>query len=332
MPGSSRITTTSAGGRFRRAALEYPVLWLSLIAFLAVLPIRPEIAGLANLELVLLATVLLTSLALGQTMVMITGGIDLSLPAVISLTSVVGASLMAEGTPLAGSAVGVVAAVVVMLALGAAVGAAQGAAIAVFRMPAFLVSLAALMFLGGVAVWYTQSERIAVPIAFTELWYGRWLGIPLPVFIVAIAASFAHLTLAQTVVGRWIYALGHNRRAAEIAGVPVVRATIFAYLASGLSAGLASVLYTARLYTGSPQLVETEVLLDCIGGVVIGGTSIFGGRGRVTGTILGVFFIALVGDCLNMLGLRYWHVITVKGGVILLAALLDAARNRYLAR
>ena len=87
-------------------------------------------------------------------------------------------------------------------------------------------------------------------------------------------------------------------------------------------------LYTARLYTGSPQLVENEVLLDCIGAAVIGGTSLFGGRGRISGTLLGALFIALLGNSLNMLGLRYWHVIMVKGSVILLAAMLDVVRTR----
>jgi ribose transport system permease protein len=198
-------------------------------------------------------------------------------------------------------------------------------------MPAFLVSLSSLILVGGLAIWYTHSERITVPPGFTEIWYGRPLGIPTPLIIVCALALVAHFVLAKTVVGRRLYAVGHNSKAAHISGVPVTRTILFAYMASGLCAGLASVLYTARLFTGSPELVENEVLLDCIGASVIGGTSLFGGKGNVGGVVLGVLFMALVGNSLNMLGLRYWHVIMVKGGVILLAAALDALRSKWLA-
>jgi ribose/xylose/arabinose/galactoside ABC-type transport system permease subunit len=139
----------------------------------------------------------------------------------------------------------------------------------------------------------------------------------------------AHIVLLRTVMGRRLYAVGQNPRAALISGVPVVRTIVGAYTFSGFCAAVASIFYTARLHTGSPTLVENEVLLDCIGAAVIGGTSLFGGKGRVPGILLGVFFMALVGNSLNMLGLRYWHVIMVKGGVILLAAFLDALRTRW---
>lgn len=328
----TRFNEPAAGGfrsRLVAAVLEYQVLLLCAVLFLAVLPIRPEMAGSANLEILLLGTTLLLALAIGQTFVMITGGIDLSMPAVMSLASVVGASIMAEGSPVAAGAA-IPLAVAAMLLVGVVAGAVQGAAIGVFRMPAFLVSLASLILLGGLAVWYTQSEWIAVPAAFTELFYGRWQGVPLPVIWIGLLAIGGHVVLAHTLMGRRLYAIGHNPRAAAISGVPVVRTTIFAYAVSGLCGAVAGVLYSARLYTGSPQLVENEVLLDCIGAVVIGGTSLFGGRGKMLGTLLGVLFMVLVGNSLNMLGLRYWHMILVKGGVILLAALLDSLRNRIL--
>ena len=313
-----------------RLLAEYLVLGLSLALFLGVLPARPEMASAANLENIVLGMVLLGVLAMGETVVLITGGIDLALPAVMSLASVVGGSIMAAegGSDATGR---LVVALVAMLAVGLAVGAVQGAAIGFLRMPAFLVSLALLMFLGGLAVWYTQSERIAVPQAFTRLWYGRAAAIPLPVFYLVVWGAAAHVLLAHTKLGRHLYAVGHNPRTSLVSGVPVGRTIMSAYMVSGLSAATAAILYTARLYTSSPQLVENEVLLDCIGGAVIGGTSLFGGKGRVAGTLMGVLFITLVGNSLNMLGLRYWHVITIKGTVILLAALLDALRNRWLA-
>lgn len=312
--------------------LKRPVELLGVLLFLAVLPLRPEIASGANLEILLLSATLLLVLALGEGFVLITGGIDLSLPAVMSLASVAGASILTREGLLANSAAALPVAVAAMLLLGLAVGLLQGLAVGVLKMPAFLVSLASLMLIGGLAVWYTHSNRIAVPPAFVEIWYGYWLGIPRPVVLVGALAGVAHVVLAHSVVGRHLYAVGHNIHAARISGVPVVRTLVIAYMASGLAAAVASILYTARLYTGSPQLVENEVLLDCIGAAVIGGTSLFGGKGRVTGIVLGALFMALVGNSLNMLGLRYWHVVMVKGGVILLAALLDSLRNRLAAR
>jgi ribose/xylose/arabinose/galactoside ABC-type transport system permease subunit len=235
---------------------------------------------------------------------------------------------LAAVSPLVGDRLAVLAAVAVMLSVGVSIGVLQGFAVGFCKMPAFLVTLASLMSIGGLAVWWTQSERVAVSEWFVEIWYGRPGGIPLPLVWVGVLAIAAHFVLAQTVTGRRLYALGHSPPAARISGVPVIRVTAFAYAVSGFCAGAASVLYTARLYTGSPQLVENEVLLDGIGAAVIGGTSLFGGRGRIGGTLLGAFFIALLGNSLNMLGLRYWHLIMVKGGVILFAAMLDVVRSR----
>ena len=315
-----------------RGLIEQPVLVLMVILFLAVLPFRPEIASRANFEVLLLSTALLLVLALGQGFVLISGGIDLAVPAVMSLASVVGASLLAPGGLLEGTSVGVPVAVSVMLLLGAGVGALQGAAVAVLKMPSLLVSLASLMTLGGMATWYTHSQRITVPPGFVEIWYVRWLGIPCPLLIVLALAILAHLALSTTVFGRRLYAVGHSPRTSRVSGVPVARTLVLAYAISGFGAGLAAVLYTARLYTGSPQLAQNEVLMDCIGAAVIGGTSLFGGKGHVAGIALGALFLSLVSDSLNLLGLRHWHVIMVKGGVILLAAFLDSMHNRLFRR
>jgi len=153
--------------------LEQPVLVMSGLLFLALLPLRPEMASWANLEVLLLSMTLLLVLSIGQGFVLITGGIDLSIPALMSLASVVGASMIAEEGRWAGTTAAVPAAVLVMLLLGIAIGALQGAAVAVLKMPALLVSLASLIALGGAAVWYTHSQRITVPPGFVDIWYGR---------------------------------------------------------------------------------------------------------------------------------------------------------------
>jgi ribose/xylose/arabinose/galactoside ABC-type transport system permease subunit len=245
----------------------------------------------------------------------------------MSLASVVGASCLVTGSSL-GAGLSVVTAIAAMLVVGLAIGLLHGFAVAYLRMPAFLVTLASLMWVGGVAVWYTESERIPVTEEFIQVWYGRIMGIPVPVWTVATLAVIAHFILNSTVMGKRLYAVGHGLQASLVSGVPIGKTIIFAYMASGLCASIAALFYTARLHTGSPELVENEVLLDCIGAAVIGGTSLFGGKGRVIGILLGAVFISLVGNSLNMLGLRYWHVVMVKGGVILLAAVLDSFQRR----
>jgi ribose/xylose/arabinose/galactoside ABC-type transport system permease subunit len=133
--------------------------------------------------------------------------------------------------------------------------------------------------------------------------------------------------LNRSLCGRWLYAVGHNARAALISGVPVNGVVLSAYTASGLLAAAASILYTGQAESGSPVLGQ-RLLLDVVGATVIGGTSLFGGKGRILWTLFGVLFIKLLDNSLNLLDLSYFSIMMVKGAVILLAALLDALRNR----
>ncbi len=303
---------------------EYFVLGLTLLLLAALAPFTPGLASGANLLSILGYLLPLFVLAIGMTLVLITGGIDLSVTSIIALTSVVGAKLMTSdggGTP-------AVIGVVVMLALGAGVGALNGAVITMLRLPAFIVTLASMMFLSGFAVWFTQSRNIfGLPASFLAL--GQRL--PIALTITAALAVAAHLMLRRTVFGRWLYAVGQNATAAHISGVPVRVMTISAYVASGFCAALASVMLTARLETGSPVLGR-EILLDIIGATVVSGTSLFGGKGKVTWTFFGVLFLTVLDNALNLLGLSQFSITMTKGAVILLAAVLDAVRNRFLVR
>jgi ribose/xylose/arabinose/galactoside ABC-type transport system permease subunit len=142
------------------------------------------------------------------------------------------------------------------------------------------------------------------------------------------ATWLAHLVLSRTLYGRWLYAVGQNSRAALISGVPVAQITFAAYMVSGLFAGIAAILFTASLETGNPEMARDN-LLDVIGATVIGGTSLYGGKGRVWGTVFGVLFLALVDNSLNLLGLTFYTITMVKGVVILFAAIIDSARTRF---
>lgn len=324
------------------------VLYLTAAYFVVVVPIRPEIASPRNLVEVAIATMPLLALAIGQTFVVITGGIDLSQTSLVGLASVVGASLMteAEGSLFAdgGSVAWAVAGV---LAVGMVVGLAHGVAVALLRMPAFLVTLVSLMFLEGLATVYTrlvtaptggraQTQVLSIgslPEHFLAVGFDTFAGIPLPIWGVGAMAAVAHVLLAHTTWGRRLYAVGQNAATARVSGVPVRATLIAAYAVSGVCAALAALLYMARLETGKADLASEDVLLDCIAAVVIGGASLLGGRGTILGTILGALFISLVANSLNLFGtLKIWHILMVKGGIILLAAALESLRVRVEAR
>jgi ribose/xylose/arabinose/galactoside ABC-type transport system permease subunit len=313
-------------GRLLRS--EYFVLLLSGILFAILAPITPGLASTDNLANLAANLLPLLVVAIGQTLVLIAGGIDLSVTATIALSSVVGAFVMNNDNGwLRGSALATPLGIGAMLAVGAAVGSCNGLAITRLRMPAFIVTLTSNMFFSGLAVWLTQSQPIYnLPQGFTRL--GSELGWTL--LIAGGLAIAVHLALTRLVFGRWLYAVGHNQRAAYVSGVPVNGVLVAAYIACGVLAAAASVLYTGRLETGSPVLGQ-RILLDVIAATVIGGTSLFGGKGKVTWTFFGVLFLTLLDNALNLRGLSYFAIMMTKGGVIVLAALLDAARSRWFA-
>ncbi|MBI1176269.1 hypothetical protein GC207_02390 [bacterium] len=313
----------------RRVLLsDYFVLGLSLLYVAAVAPFTPGFVSAENFTNILSALLPLLVVALGQTIVLITGGIDLSVTAVIGLSSIVGAMAMNHETGwLAQSPIAAPAGVMIMLLVGASVGALNGIAVAIARMPAFMVTLASMMGFSGLAVWLTHAKTInALPSGFTML--GGHTMITLA--IVLVVGICVHVFLRRSLWGRWLYAVGHNSRASHISGVPVGGITFFAYVASGLLAAMASVLYTGQTETGSPVLGQ-NILLDVIGATVIGGTSLFGGKGKVVWTLFGVLFLKLVDNSLNLLNLSIFAITIAKGAVILLAAYLDSLRNRFVA-
>jgi ribose/xylose/arabinose/galactoside ABC-type transport system permease subunit len=236
--------------------------------------------------------------------------------------------MTADGGLLAGSPLAVPAAVAVMLVTGLVVGTVNGLSVSRLRMPPFLATLAVMTFASGFAIWLTRSRNITgLPESFRLLGAGSVGPIPTALLVVGPLALAAHVLLTRTVFGRWLFAVGGNARTARVSGVPVERVVLLAYVACGLCAAVASILYTARLETGSPVLGQ-RILLDVIGAVVIGGTSLFGGRGSVLGTIYGALFITLLDNGLNLMGLSSFSVLMIKGTVILAAALVDALRER----
>lgn len=300
------------------------ILVIAAATFIGFMLTIPGFASAANVSGILIASLPLLLLATGQTFVLVSGGIDLSAPAIVGLASVAGGLVMSADTGLmAGHQMAPVAGLLVMFAAGALAGLVNGACVGSLRMPAFMVTLTVGMFAGGLAVLLV---RLA---ANTETMFN----LP-PAFVIvgatplaagAVASGFAlaaHGLLSATAYGRMLRAVGYNGRAAMISGVPVARVTTGAYVISGVSAAVAAVLLTGSLETASPTHGRT-LLLDVIGATVIGGTSLSGGRGHVWGAVLGVLFLAMLGNGLTLLNLSDFTITIVKGIVILIAAIAD---------
>jgi len=326
------------------------VLYLSILLFGILYVFMPHVASSRNLANLSSNMWPLLALVLGQMFVLILGGIDLSQTSIMALTSVVGGMLMttslnpalfeksplwgillsAEGGPISGTMLAVPLGILAMLLVGMLVGLLNGLAVAKFRMPAFMVTLVSLMFFSGLAIYLTKSENIMyLPAGFTMLGSGQIGPIPYSFFIVLLLGGVAHVVLKHTVLGQWFFAVGKSLRTSIVSGVPTERVIVLGYVFSGFCAAVASILYTARLACGRPTLGQ-NLLLDVIGAAVIGGISLFGGKGKVLWALFGVLFFVLLSNALSMLALPFYAEPVVKGAVILLAALLDVTRTRLL--
>lgn len=314
---------------------EYFVLVLCVVYVAAIYPFVPEILSWEVASNILGDMMPLLVVSIGQTFVLIIAGIDLSITAIISMAAVVGASVM-TGTDgyLSGSALAVPAAIVAMLAVGVLVGAVNGLSVVKLNMPSFIVTLATRMFFAGLAIWYvtfhsTSSSIANLPEGFTSFATGAVLGVPYTVALAVVIGLSAHVLLSHTQFGRWVYAVGANSNAARISGVPVSRTILLTFLISGACASVAAMMYASRMQTGSPIAGE-NILLDVIGAVVIGGTSLFGGKGKIVWTVFGVLFLLLIDTSMKLLGSSLFMIYIIKGGVILLAATVDTFRHHLL--
>jgi ribose/xylose/arabinose/galactoside ABC-type transport system permease subunit/ABC-type sugar transport system substrate-binding protein len=278
-----------------------------------------------------LAMLPLAILGTGQMLVLIVGQIDLSVTATMALCSVLSASAMSHYGHV-GEPIHTASGIAIALLVGAGIGAFNGMCTALLRMPAFIVTLAVMMSGAGAAIWYASAFSDTKSIgglskAFIAIGYGTPGGVPVALLLCVAMLVGAQWILSRTLLGRWLFAVGHNKQAARISGVPVNRVTIVAFTMSGVCAALAAIIYTARLETGQPTLGDT-MLLDIVGAAVIGGVSLFGGRGSIWMVLGGVLFLSLLDKVLQLLGLSLFLVLAIKGAAILLAAILDAARRR----
>jgi ribose/xylose/arabinose/galactoside ABC-type transport system permease subunit len=313
---------------------QAPVVALLAVYVIGVSVFVPQILSWETLREVAIAVLPLMVAVIGETFVLIVAGIDLSMTAVMGMGSVVAASIMTEtGGYLSGNPLAVPIGILAFVGVGLLVGLFNGICAARLRMPSFMVSLATMMFVGGLAVWYTSWHTRSVSISglpevFRRIGYGTVFGMPIAFLLAAAVALISHRTLSRTLLGRWLYAVGRNEKAARISGVPIERVVATAFAFSGICAGLAAIIYTSRIETGTPVLAQ-NLLLDIIGAAVIGGVSLFGGRGTVMAAFIGALFLTVLDKGLQLLGISLFMVLAVKGSVILLAAVLDVARQRW---
>jgi ribose/xylose/arabinose/galactoside ABC-type transport system permease subunit len=254
-------------------------------------------------------------IAAGMTFVILTGGIDLSVGSVVALSGVLCADAIIHGWGIpAGIALGVL--------VGVVVGVINGTVVTLVGVPPFIVTLASMLMVRGAAFKYTDARTIAgMPQGFAALSTGIVMATAM---IIVFGVSW--LLLMRTPFGRHVYATGGNREAAWLSGVRVLRVLTAVYVICGFAAGVAGVLVASRLSAGYPRAGELYEL-DAIAAVVVGGTSLYGGRGSIWGTLAGAFFIGILNNGLNLYNVSAYDQMMVKGAVFLAAASLDRWRN-----
>jgi len=277
--------------------------------------------GVNNLLNLLRQASLVFLLASGLTLVIICGGLDLSIGANVAMSACLAATVMkATGSPLAGCAVG--------FAGGLLVGGVNGLLVARVRVPPFIATYGTLWILHGVTYWFMAGDTIhGFPAAFRFLGSGYWLGVPVPVFLMFGVLALGTLFLQYTNIGQEIYATGSNTEAAALSGVPVLNRRLLVYVVSGGMAGLASLVFLARLNSAEGDMGEA-LTLQAVGAVLIGGTSLFGGTGTLAGTLVGALVLTVVLNGMNLLAISANWQPLITGVIVIASVAADALSRR----
>jgi len=329
--GLAALVTTHDASRWRVVQLlpeRYPQLRARVISPQS--RRYPDFLRRANLLAIADRIVVIAIVAIGMTMVIITGGIDLSVGSLIALSAVLATVLIrrfAGGT--AATAEAMVACCLAAILLCGLTGLFSGSMVAFARIPPFIVTLAMMLVASGLAFTMAGGQSVyQVPPSIDWLGRGRGLfGLPNTVVLMVALYAAAHLLMTRTVLGRRIYAVGGNAEAARLSGVPVAGVTLFVYTACGCLAGLGGIVQASQLQSGAPTY-GLMYELYVIAAVVVGGTSLAGGTGRVLGTLIGAFIIAVIQNGMNLTGVESYTQKVVMGLVILGAVLLDQLRSR----
>ena len=313
----SEVPTRAGHLRWQTVA-EYVIVVAIVLESIFFAVYAPQFLSLPNLINIALSIAITGILAVGMTAVILTGGIDLSVGSVAALAGIVAAMVAGSSAPGA-----VALAALGALGVGAAVGAFNGVMVARFRVPPFVTTLAMLTICRGLAFVITDGRSISdLPPGFGLFGRELFLRVPVPVWLMLVVFVAGWFVLKRMTFGRYIYAVGGNREAAFLAGVNIRGVTMLVYVLNGLLVGLAGLVLASRLGAGVPN-AGNQYELDVIAAVVVGGTSLNGGRGSVIATLWGAVFIGVLNNGLNLAGIDPYMQRIALGAVILLAVLAD---------
>ncbi|RHW32805.1 ribose ABC transporter permease [Neobacillus notoginsengisoli] len=261
-------------------------------------------------------------IAIGMTYVIISGGIDLSVGSMLAVVSVVVASLMKN------HGLDIFTSILVGVVIGSFLGLINGLIISNIKIPPFIATLGMMTIARGIAFVYTDAYPISgFSSKFTFLGQGSIFGIPVPIIITIIAVAIGIFVLNNTIIGNHIFGLGNNEESARLAGINIKKTQLFIYTFCGFMTAISAVIVTSRLDSGQPN-IGVSYELDAIAAVVLGGTSLSGGKGSIFGTVLGALIIGVLNNGMNLLSVSPYFQLIVKGLVILLAVGLNTIRER----
>lgn len=309
----------------KNVLVEQKSLITLLVLILIVSCLSDNFFTLNNIFNILQQTSINAIIAVGMTLVILTSGIDLTVGSIFALAGAVTASMI-------GADISPFIAIFTALILSTILGAFSGVIIAKGKLQAFIATLVMMLILRGATLVYTKGSPISIGTndnseIFEWIAFGRVFGIPVPIIIMLVVFAAAWYLLKYTRLGRYIYALGGNESATQLSGINVDKVKIIVYAMSGLLCAVASTIEVSRLSSAQPT-AGTGYEMDAIAAVVLGGTSMSGGRGKIIGTLIGALILGFLNNGLNMLGVDAYYQMIVKGGVILLAVLVDKKTNK----
>ncbi len=298
-----------------------PLLGLFLIVIVITI-LNPSFMTTDNVLNILRQVSISALIAFGMTFVILTGGIDLSVGSTLALTGAVAATMLASG-------IDPVLTILAALLLGAVLGAVNGVIIAKGKVAPFIATLATMTIYRGLTLVYTDGRPVSDlgnEITFQMLGKGYFFGIPVPVCTMILAFIVLYVIMHKTTFGRRVYAVGGNEAASKLSGINVDRVKIAVYSLTGMLAALSALILTSRLNSAQPT-AGTSYELDAIAAVVLGGTSLTGGKGWIFGTLVGALIIGVLNNGLNLIGVSSFFQQVVKGIVILIAVLIDRKKT-----
>ncbi len=320
MSSTKSASHAEEGVSLKQRLIQQKTLIALVVMIIVVSLLNPNFFTTGNLLNILRQTAVNAIIAVGMTFVILTAGIDLSVGSVLALCGAIGASLIAAELP-------IVLAVGAALGSGILLGAASGVIISKGKVQAFIATLVSMTMVRGLTLVYTDGRPISTGFtdtadAFSYIGTGYLLGIPVPIWIMAVVFAAAWYVLKHTRLGRYVYALGGNEAATRLSGINVDRIKITVYAIAGFLSALAGLVVTSRLSSAQPT-AGAGYELDAIAAVVLGGTSLMGGKGTIMGTLLGALIIGFLNNALNLLDVSSYYQMIAKALVILLAVLVD---------